>query len=370
MKKYIYLLVLLLFVTIFPAGAQNGITVFTLKADAVKLLKQEAYKNSDAVLIKALEESALEQDTSASSVVESLNKKLKTVRHELADFFKIPEGYSEGAEDYLKNLIDAAVTTDIGILKTRLDNFGITGAQISRTGSLTITVEIKSPADVKQVKQLITTTGRLSCHLVKVAGISKSLQESIDSLLEKSNPENGAKQFTGIINYGLASGLNWLPVNVNSIADAEKILNSDGSLRILQGITYAWSEKTIETMTDKFRILYFLNSESVLTESEISDAIYSTDKQSGSCFTHITLNESGASVWEKFTEANTGKDCAIVFDGNVFSTPRIMTKITGGKIMLSGLQSLDEARILAVLIKAGALRIPLSIISEQTKQDL
>jgi len=367
MKNYIYLLMLLLFVTVFPLSAQDGMAVFTLKADAVKLLKQEAYKNSGAVLIKALEELALEPDTSASSVVVCLKSKFKTVNHELDDFFKVPEGYSEGAEDYLKNLIDAAVTADIGILKTRLDNFGITGAEISRTGSLTITVEIKSPTDVKQVKQLITTTGRLSFHLVKDTDISKSLQESIDRALEKSNPENGTKQFTGLINYKLASGLNWLPVNVNSIADAEKILNYDGSMRILQGITYAWSENTIETMTDKFRILYFLNSESVLTESEISDAVYSIDRQSGNCFTHITLNESGAAVWEKFTEANTGKDCAIVFDGNVFSTPRIMTKITGGKIMLSGLQSLDEARILAVLIKAGALRIPLSIISEQTK---
>ena len=367
MKNHIYLLVLLLFVTIFPAGAQNGITVFTLKADALKLLKQEAYKNNDAVLNKALEELVLEQDTSAVSLVESLKNKLKSSGFSLEDFYKVPVDNSTGAEEHLKNLIDDAVTIDVRILKTRLDNFGITGAEISRTGSLTITVEIKSPADVKPVKKLISTTGRLSFHLVKDAEISKSLQENIDRSLEKSNPDKGEKQFTGLINYELASGLNWLPVNVNSIADAEKLLNSGESRKILQDITYAWSEKTIETMTDKFGILYFLNSESVLTESEISDAVYSTNPQSGNYYTHITLNESGAAAWEKFTEANAGKDCAIVFDGYVFSAPRIMTKITGGKIMLSGLQSLDETRILAVLIKAGALRIPLSIISENTK---
>ncbi|MGV8019176.1 MAG: hypothetical protein AB2L26_13485 [Ignavibacteria bacterium] len=367
MKKYIYLLIVLLFVTVFPAGARNGITIFTLKADAVKLLKQEAFKNNDAVLMKALEELALEQDTSASLVVESLNSKLKTVRHELAEFFKVPAGNPADVEDYLKNLIDDAVNESVRILKSRLENFGISGATINRTGSLTITVEIKSPADMKQVKQLISTTGRLSFHLVKDAGISKSLQESIDSMLEKSNPENGTKQFTGLINYGLASGLNWLPVNVNSIADAEKILNSGESLKILQEINYAWSEKTIETMTDKYRILYFLNTESALTEDDISDAAYSTDPQSGSFFTHITLNESGATSWEKFTEESIGKECAIVFDGYVFWAPKIMTKITGGKIMVSGLAGLEEARTLSVLIKNGALHIPLGIISEQTK---
>jgi len=364
MKNFIYLLVLILFAAVFPAVAQNGITVFTLKADAVKLLKQEAYKNNNAVPVKVLEELTLEMDTSAASLVESLKNKLKSSGFGLEDFYKVP---TDNTAEYLKNLIDDAVLVDVSILKARFDSYGIKGAEVSRTGSLTITVEIPSIKNRKQVTQLITTTGRLSFNLVKDTDNSKSIQESIDKSLEKSNPDKGAEQFTKLINYKLASGLNWLPVSVKSIADAEELLNSDESRKVLQGITFAWSEKIIETMTDKYRILYFLNPESVLSESAISDAVYSTDPQSGNYYTHITLNESGAAAWEKFTEENKGKECAIVFDGYVFSTPKIMTKITGGKIMVSGLAGLDEAITLAVLIKSGALHIPLSIISEHTK---
>ena len=47
-----------------------------------------------------------------------------------------------------------------------------------------------------------------------------------------------------------------------------------------------------------------------------------------------------------------------------FSTPQIMDKITGGKLNITGLPSLEEAKILPILLKSGALRIPLKIISE------
>jgi preprotein translocase subunit SecD len=74
------------------------------------------------------------------------------------------------------------------------------------------------------------------------------------------------------------------------------------------------------------------------------------------------MNEEGAKEWERITGENIKKKCAIIFDGIVFSTPVIMSKIIGGKSWIQGMATTKEAKILSILLKSGALEIPLKII--------
>lgn len=80
----------------------------------------------------------------------------------------------------------------------------------------------------------------------------------------------------------------------------------------------------------------------------------------------IVFNDQGAKLFEKITRENTGKSLAIFLDGEVISSPRINEAISGGKAVISGSFTPDEARKLAQNLSFGALPVPIELASTQT----
>ncbi len=80
----------------------------------------------------------------------------------------------------------------------------------------------------------------------------------------------------------------------------------------------------------------------------------------------IVFNDQGAKLFEKITRENTGKSLAIFLDGEVISSPRINEAISGGKAVISGSFTPDEARKLAQNLSFGALPVPIALASTQT----
>jgi preprotein translocase subunit SecD len=80
----------------------------------------------------------------------------------------------------------------------------------------------------------------------------------------------------------------------------------------------------------------------------------------------ITLDSRGARIFERVTSENVGRQLAIVLDGKVQSAPVIRERIGGGRAIISGSFTLDEARDLAIVLRAGALPAPVSIAEERT----
>ncbi|MCC6637191.1 MAG: protein translocase subunit SecD, partial [Ignavibacteriaceae bacterium] len=70
--------------------------------------------------------------------------------------------------------------------------------------------------------------------------------------------------------------------------------------------------------------------------------------------------------WARITGANIDKRCAIVLDGVVYSAPVIRNKITGGRSQIDGMKDLNEAKLLANILNAGAFAAPVEIIEERT----
>jgi protein-export membrane protein SecD len=261
--------------------------------------------------------------------------------------------------------IESVIDDNIAILKNRLELFGISDTKIQKSGSKRITVEIPGTKDADNIRRLLETTGNLTFNLVIEKDYVNGLSENIDKALEKSEPKSGSNQFTKLINYELAVGLYWLPVNVNSKKETIDLLENEEVRKIFpDDVTFAWSSKEIKTFTEKYLLLYFLKKEPELTGKVITDATFVVNPENDNPYTSVSMNSEGATEWEKFTGENVGKQCAIVFDGIVFSTPKIIDKMTGGKINITGLPSIEEAKILAILIKSGALQIQLKIISE------
>ncbi len=80
----------------------------------------------------------------------------------------------------------------------------------------------------------------------------------------------------------------------------------------------------------------------------------------------IEFNEEGSALFEQLTEKNIGKMIAIYIDEQMISAPVVQEKITGGKAQISGSFDLETARELARNLNAGALPVPINLISQQT----
>ncbi len=105
--------------------------------------------------------------------------------------------------------------------------------------------------------------------------------------------------------------------------------------------------------------------ETGLTGKSLSSARVEFD-QFGKPDIAITFNNEGSALFEKITGENIGQQIAIFLDGNVISAPVVNQKIVGGKAVITGDFTVEEANDLASLLTAGALPAPANLISQQT----
>jgi preprotein translocase subunit SecD len=98
-----------------------------------------------------------------------------------------------------------------------------------------------------------------------------------------------------------------------------------------------------------------------LDGSYVYKSYVQTNKDMGACETMIVFSEEGTKLWEDLTANNVNRHLAIVLDGEVYSYPKIMDKISGGKAMISGNFTHSEAEQLAALIQGGKLPLEFKI---------
>lgn len=80
----------------------------------------------------------------------------------------------------------------------------------------------------------------------------------------------------------------------------------------------------------------------------------------------LEFNDEGAKLFEEITKANVGKQVAIFLDGAIISAPTVNEAITGGKAVISGNFTPQEAKALVNRLNSGALPVPIELISTQT----
>jgi preprotein translocase subunit SecD len=79
----------------------------------------------------------------------------------------------------------------------------------------------------------------------------------------------------------------------------------------------------------------------------------------------MQMDEEGAHIWSRVTGANIGKQIAIVLDNVVYSAPTVQNRIDGGNSEITGSKDIQEANLMKIVLKAGALPAPVKIIQEQ-----
>lgn len=80
----------------------------------------------------------------------------------------------------------------------------------------------------------------------------------------------------------------------------------------------------------------------------------------------LKLSDEGAKLFEELTTRNVGRIIAIYIDGIPVTLPTVQEPITGGSAVISGDMSIEEAKVLASRLQAGALPVPIDLLSQQT----
>ena len=161
-----------------------------------------------------------------------------------------------------------------------------------------------------------------------------------------------------------------IAVEIPGVTDADEILNDLGKPGSLCFITMTdddgnanfsstGSGYVLARSLDEIR-----ESGSVVLEgTDVKDAqggAFQSDKNSSREYAvSLTLTDEGKTKFADATEANVGKQIAIVYDNQILSAPKVNEAITGGQAQITGMSSVEEAQNLASYIRIGSLSIEL-----------
>jgi SecD/SecF fusion protein len=137
----------------------------------------------------------------------------------------------------------------------------------------------------------------------------------------------------------------------------------------LGGSNFLWGHETRVMNAAIYRMLYYVKSRPEMRGDAIKDARGSIDKggfSAGAAIVELEMNSKGARTFARVTGANIGKYLAIVLDSTVYSAPVIRSKIPSGRAQIEGSFTMEEAKNLAVVLKAGALPAPVKIMEQRT----
>jgi preprotein translocase subunit SecD len=111
---------------------------------------------------------------------------------------------------------------------------------------------------------------------------------------------------------------------------------------------------------------YVVKKQVLVAGGDLTDAQATFDQRTNEPVVSFKFNTSGARKFAQATQENVGLPFAIVLDGKVISAPRINEPITGGQGQISGSFTIQSANDLAILLRAGALPAPLTVVEERT----
>ncbi len=220
--------------------------------------------------------------------------------------------------------IGDAIDRAIEIIRNRVDQFGLAEPLITRQGDRWIVVQMPGIKDPGRAKDLIGKTALLEFRMVEN---SPALSDIISKLQEK-----GARA-----------------EDISKYPEIAKMVPAG-----------------YELFPGKEERYYLLKSTPELTGSTLVNAKVELGGQFGYPHVSIEFNRDGARIFAAVTEANVDKNLAIVLDGVVQSAPVIRSRIPDGKAIIEGNFTMEDSKLLATVLRAGALPAPVRVIEERT----
>ncbi len=380
---------------------QGGMRV-VLEVNTGKLLEKLA-KNPDDVFKKVMKSSEKQAALSEESVVNIVAKNFAARGIRLSRYFgNIRQSDNEIISD-LKKDADDAITRAMEIIRNRVDQYGVSEPSIQRQGNSRIIVELPGVAREEEAKQLLQGTALLEFKLVKDPQLTISVMKKIDDVLagtyasDTSKADSSSKSINKVANQNkvaasdtnkkmtpeeFASKHPFFSIAMidpkGSTADAYVKADDRAKLQLMlnrpdvqsvipDNMQFVFSAKPIANQNGQpIYMLYCVEKNALLTGGVITNAVATISPETSAPIVDMEMNSDGAADWARITGANIGKRIAIILDGVVYSAPVVQNKIAGGRSQISGSGNLEEAQLLAIVLKAGALPAPVDIIEERT----
>ena len=293
---------------------------------------------------------------------------------------QITEQLKLEAEDSINRIIE--------IIQNRVDQFGVSEPTIQKQGSDRVIVELAGIQDSERARSLLQSTALLELMIVKNVESTNTIIRQIDNLTnttnnteeKKTDVENLFSSDTGANDLQFSSLLigvgNDIGVEENNIEKLNTLLKQEGIKQLLDATNGQFllsnSAKTfINDFGDEeeIYIIYHLNKNAELTGGVIEDAqvrIAQSGVTAGQPIVQMEMSSAGSREWARITGANIQKRIAIVLDKKVHMAPVINSQIFGGSTVIEGLESVNEAEDIAIVLRAGALPVPVTIVEERT----
>ena len=239
---------------------------------------------------------------------------LSELRRRHADMTFTPDGEAgvQGvlSETAMRQVQENALRQNITTLHNRINELGVAEPVIQQQGADRIVVQLPGVQDVAKAKEILGRTATLEIRLVD------------------DSPTAASALAGGTVPFGL-----------------ERYTDTDGRPLLLR-------------------------RQVILTGENLQDAQPGRDQQTQQPSVNLTLDSKGARIFRDVTRDNIGKRMAILLfeqgKGQVVTAPVIRTEIPGGQVQISGSMNAQEAADVALLLRAGSLAAPMSIIEERT----
>lgn len=257
------------------------------------------------------------------------------------------------------------------VILNRVDELGVAEPIVQVIGSDRLLVELAGLSEPGRARELIGRTAMLEWRLVRPATTLESALPRIDRAVAGSAVAGSAvagsadDPFSSLLFQGSGDGEYLVPVD--EVDRARDILDLPAVRASLpRDVALHWGGEPVAAGARTFRQLFVLEDEPALTGDMLDAARSGRDPETNGPLVHFDLSRAGGRTFADVTGRNVGERLAILLDGEVVSAPGIQTRIgASGVIQLNG-ASMQEARDLALVLRAGALPAPLRIMEERT----
>ncbi|MDQ7818323.1 MAG: protein translocase subunit SecD [Melioribacteraceae bacterium] len=363
----------------------QGGMYLVMEVNTAKLLERLA-KDPDEQFKQLLSDAEQESKLTEDNVVTILSQKMQEKGIRLSRYFGTIREDDADIQNRLLEQESDAVSRALEIINNRINQYGVSEPSIQKQGSRRIIVELPGISREEEAKRLLQGRALLEFKLLKDPDFAIPIMNRIDEVLaakdssSKTIERDTTKDLTEaeFTKQHPFFGIARLIDPQGRMADAfvkesdRDVLNNllsrpEVKKVIPDNVEFIYEAKP--EMADggiQYYRLYMVNKQAELTGGVIVDAQANLDPTTSAPVVSMQMNSEGSREWARITGSNIGKRCAIVLDGVAYSAPTIQGKIPSGNSQISGIPNLDEAKLLEIVLKAGALPAPIDIIEERT----
>ena len=353
-----------------------------MEVDLFDLIEQKAW-NKDARFQQIMASVRSSAATSGDSPVELLAAEFRKQNIPLSRYFYDIRNSDREIVDKLNKESQDALVRAKEIIRNRIDQYGVAEPLIQTQGARRIIIELSGVTDETRVRKLLKGTAKLEFRLVKeresmlraidaINAIPAQGQAPADSAMAAAAPAGQApaapasgrklSELIGVMPNGVVFTPEYARDYVASVFKRE-----DVQARLPQDTELLLAAKPEKTEKgEKYYPIYLVKKSPELTGGVITEAKATFGTQTVQPEVSMSMNDEGTSKWARITGANIGKQVAIVLDGAVYSAPVVQSRIPNGNSVINGIGSLEEAKDLEIILKAGALPAPVRILEERT----